>query len=238
MQSPRSDAKAVLVRLRQGRVSKPRVPTSAPARKGKAPTDDVAERILDAARDHFIAFGLRHASMEDVAKRAKLSRITLYRRFASKAELVQAVTLREIRVALAEVERGLERFSLDEGLVEGFVRTLTLTRSHPLVSRLLENEADVVLPLATLEASPFLSLGVLFLSQRLRRATRSLSRAPSPKAGLSREDALSLSEILVRVTLSFVLTPQGAIDLSNEKKMRQFAERYVVRLVRAFIDAR
>ena len=60
-------------------------------------TDPVAEAILDAALEEFLAYGLRRTNVDVVAGRAGVSRATLYRRFDGKDALVQAVLVRECR---------------------------------------------------------------------------------------------------------------------------------------------
>jgi len=57
-------------------------------------SDPVAETILDAALEEFLAYGLRRTNVDVVAKRAGVSRATLYRRFDGKDALVQAVLVR------------------------------------------------------------------------------------------------------------------------------------------------
>ena len=46
--------------------------------------DDTSSRILDAAFELFSWIGVQRSTMEDVARRAGVSRITVYRRFATK----------------------------------------------------------------------------------------------------------------------------------------------------------
>jgi len=57
------------------------------------PVDD--DLILDAAVDELRAYGLRRTSVDNVARRAGLSRATVYRRFENKNVLVQAALVRE-----------------------------------------------------------------------------------------------------------------------------------------------
>ena len=63
----------------------------------------MTERILDAALGQFEDFGLRRSTMEDIARRCGLSRITIYRRFPRKENLVEAVVLRELRNFLGDL---------------------------------------------------------------------------------------------------------------------------------------
>src|SRR5918992_3714381 len=68
------------------------------------PDDALSERILDAALDLAAAFGLRNLTMDDVARRAKVGRMTVYRRFGSKQALVDALSVRESRRCLAALD--------------------------------------------------------------------------------------------------------------------------------------
>lgn len=50
-------------------------------------------RIISAARRHFFAHGFRGVTMDDVAAELGMSKKTLYARFSSKEEIIQAVLL-------------------------------------------------------------------------------------------------------------------------------------------------
>ena len=56
----------------------------------------VEDRILDAAVEAAALHGIGRMSVADVAKRAGLSRPTVYKRFPSKDELVRATVEREV----------------------------------------------------------------------------------------------------------------------------------------------
>ena len=62
------------------------------------------DRILDAARAVFEQYGARRANVDDIAAEAGVSRSTLYRRYATKDELLAAVVLRETDTFLDELE--------------------------------------------------------------------------------------------------------------------------------------
>ncbi|WP_407041287.1 TetR/AcrR family transcriptional regulator [Rhodococcus ruber] len=59
--------------------------------------DTVRARLLDAAYKQFCRVSVQRSSIEEVARRADLSRITLYRRFDIKDALVDQVVMREFR---------------------------------------------------------------------------------------------------------------------------------------------
>ena len=68
--------------------------------------DETSSRILDAAYELFCRIGIQRSTMEDVARGAGVSRITVYRRFATKGALVDQLVRREIR-------RYLDQFRID-----------------------------------------------------------------------------------------------------------------------------
>src|SRR4029077_20683382 len=83
--------------------------------------DDVFDRVAAAALAEFAEHGIRRTSMEDVARRADVSRMTVFRRFENKQGLVEVVIAREVRRGMEELDllwEGAE--TLEERLVGGF----------------------------------------------------------------------------------------------------------------------
>src|SRR5829696_8570787 len=62
------------------------------------------EALLDATQACVLAVGVRRTTMTDVARRADVSRMTLYRRYADVASLLQALMTREFTTILGDVE--------------------------------------------------------------------------------------------------------------------------------------
>src|SRR5688500_16659891 len=65
--------------------------------EGAERDDEVSARLLDAAYEQFCRMGVKRSTMTDVARLAGVSRITVYRRFATKDQLVEQVVRREFR---------------------------------------------------------------------------------------------------------------------------------------------
>ncbi|MFM7062608.1 MAG: TetR/AcrR family transcriptional regulator [Actinomycetes bacterium] len=115
----------------------------------------VPQRLLDAALEAATIHGIAKLSMGDVARRAELSRQTLYRHFPSKDALVAAVVTSETthlieQVVAAAVEETEPRAALEAGLLAA----LTVLRDHPLLDRLVRTEPEALLPLLTTDSSP------------------------------------------------------------------------------------
>ncbi|MEW9551440.1 TetR/AcrR family transcriptional regulator [Nonomuraea sp. NPDC050783] len=185
--------------------------------------DDSLRRVLDAAYEGMLEQGLRRLTMDDVARRAGLSRVTVYRRFARKGELIEAVLQRELRRFLRAFEQELAPLpTTAERVVEGFALTLRLVRAHPLLTRLLATEPETILPQLTVEAGPYVAVARRYLAERL---------AGPAGGGAGSAEAEALAETYVRVALSFVLTPDSAIPLRDAADARAYARRHLVPLL-------
>jgi AcrR family transcriptional regulator len=156
-----------------------------------------SDHILDAALDLAAASGLRHLTMEDVARRAGVARMTVYRRFGTRAALVDALAGREARRCLAELDAASPPDApLSEQVVAGFTTAIRITREHPLLARLARIEPETVL--AAFTDSDLLELCTTFLADRLQRS------------GVDADE--QLAELLVRVAISFVLLPDTRVE--------------------------
>jgi len=188
------------------------------------PTDDVGARILDAAFEQFCLIGIRRSSMEDVARRAKVGRVTIYRRFESKDKLVSALLWRETRTAIAKVEAAVSKVANPEDrFVEGFLAGMHAIRRHPLIMAMVATEPETALPLLTVKASAGLELARAFMTQEIRRARVDL--------GVPDVDSEQVAEIFARLTHSLVLTPPSCLPLDDDERTREFARRHIVPMV-------
>src|SRR2546423_15714884 len=93
-----------------------------------------AERILDAAFDCIGDVGLSRTTMEDVARRARLTRQTIYRYFPSKDHLVMGLVMREEDKFIDGTRRAFAGDGdLEEALYHGTLFCLRFARKHPLL---------------------------------------------------------------------------------------------------------
>ncbi|GGQ38657.1 TetR family transcriptional regulator [Actinomadura coerulea] len=104
------------------------------------------DTVLDAARDCVLAVGVRRTTLTDIARRAGVSRMTLYRRWPDVRTIVADLMTREwtgIGEALRPPDDGRPvRPRLVDGLVTG-VRTF---RDHPLLRKIIEVDPELLLP--------------------------------------------------------------------------------------------
>lgn len=197
-------------------------PTGKPAGDEPTPsseTDQTAVTIADAALRQFELFGLSRATIEDVARRARVGRVTVYRHFPGKDTLIQAVALRELRKFLSDLDEAVAPLEDAEARIEeGFVFTLHAAREHRLLQRLIESEPETALPWLTVKGAPIVAAATEFMAGNLARDFDDDRGGP---------ELLHTAEIVVRLLLSFVLTPRVNIDLEDDEAAREFARLYL-----------
>lgn len=103
------------------------------------PGGDTATVILDAALHEVLAHGMRRTTASDIARRAGISRQTLYRYWSDVQALLAALVTREL---IAVVPRTGTATSLDD-FADGIVQTADRIRSMPLVDRLRESDPEL-----------------------------------------------------------------------------------------------
>ncbi|MCZ0982574.1 TetR/AcrR family transcriptional regulator [Streptomyces diastatochromogenes] len=106
-----------------------------------------ADPVLDAARDCVLAVGVRRTTLTDVARRAGVSRMTLYRRWPDVRSLVGDLMTREwIAVAAGAMPLDEDDRPQRERIVEGLVAGAAAFRAHPLFHKILDVDPELLLP--------------------------------------------------------------------------------------------
>ncbi len=97
-----------------------------------------------------LAVGVRRTTMTDVARRAGVSRMTLYRRYADVTSLVQALMTREFTQIVRELEVEVADLpSARERLVTAAVTGVDRLTRHPLFLRIVDVDPELLLPYLT-----------------------------------------------------------------------------------------
>ncbi|XUM02701.1 TetR/AcrR family transcriptional regulator [Streptomyces venezuelae ATCC 10712] len=106
-----------------------------------------ADPVLDAARDCVLAVGVRRTTLTDVARRAGVSRMTLYRRWPDVRTLVGDLMTREwIAAAAGAMPPSDDDRPERERIVEGLVAGVAAFRAHPLFRKILDVDPELLLP--------------------------------------------------------------------------------------------
>jgi len=118
----------------------------------QAPADrestGIEDAVLDATRDCVLAYGVRRTTLTDVAKRAGVSRMSIYRRWPDVRSLVADLMSREwhavlVAAAAAGTKRRGPRRTRGVAQIVAVVRAL---REHPLLRKIREVDPEVLLP--------------------------------------------------------------------------------------------
>lgn len=113
------------------------------------PAADATAHILDAAVVEFERHGYRRVALDDVARRAGVSRTTIYRRFANKDELVGAVIERENVRLFSHIAAELRRVAPQEDYyIEAFTLSIMEFRNHRVLHRMVQDDPGLALELA------------------------------------------------------------------------------------------
>jgi len=182
------------------------------------PDDATSERILDAALALAAASGIRHLTMDDVARRAGVGRMTVYRRFGEREGLVEALSVREVRRCLTDLDAAIGPGApVADQVADGLVTSVRLAREHPLLNRLARFEPGTVLE--AFNDPALLTAARGFVVARLRDAHAAGLLGPI--------EIDEVAEVMIRLGLSFVLIQDSVLPLDDEARLRAAAKRLI-----------
>jgi len=179
--------------------------------------DPSAEAILDAAVVEFERHGFRRVALDDVARRAGVSRTTIYRRFANKDELVAAVVERENVALFSDIAAELKHAGPQSNYyVDAFTLSILRFRRHRVLNRMMSDEPALVLELAR----KHYGAGIGRMADALRVIF------PEGFADRIGEQAVNeLADTILRYAAMALLLP-GAQPLDSADDIRAFATQH------------
>ena len=130
-------------------------------RMGVSASDDP---VLGAAHEAILEIGLGRLTLAEVARRAGVSRMTVYRRYVDLDRLVSALLVVEFGAVIAEAaERARREPNGRAQLVREVLHVTRSTADHPLMRRILELDPQMLMPLVVdrLGSSHRIALGRL-----------------------------------------------------------------------------
>lgn len=190
-----------------------------------AEVTSVIDQILDGALAVFADLGVRRATIDDVARRAGIGRVTIYRRIGGKPELTRAVLVREAQRLFAAVRAATEgTVTVEDRVSVSFACTVEMVRGNPVWQRLLVLESEAVLRQLTLDGQAILAAAVAATVDILD---------PDGRSDLAPEVRLARAEVLVRIAHSVLLTPLVGVPLSTHDELVAFAREHMVPIATA-----
>src|SRR4051794_17834299 len=177
------------------------------------------ERVLAVALEMFGRYGLRKASMDEIARSADISRQGLYLHFASKDALFRAAVRRELDTALGEVSRCLEEDGVE--LERRVVAALDAWLGRYVGSRLAPDIGNLL-------HDPAMQLGDIVEPARAEFDAR---LAAALAAAMSENDRRRLGVTPEEIAGALHTATQGAKYLSNARA--EAREEFVARVAAA-----
>ena len=105
------------------------------------------DTLLDAARTCVLSVGVRRTTLTDIARRAGVSRMTVYRRFADVTSVMAALMTREFTALLSEAAQSAAGRTDARGqLVTSAVAGVRALQTNPLMTSVLERDPELLLP--------------------------------------------------------------------------------------------
>jgi AcrR family transcriptional regulator len=119
-----------------------------PSRRNSPSKDSSKDEdaLLDAARDCVLAVGLRRTTLTDVARRAGVSRMTMYRRWPDMATLMADLMTREWSTLAITASSDATGGSAREHVVDTIVRGVRALRENAMFRRIVELDPEVLIP--------------------------------------------------------------------------------------------
>jgi AcrR family transcriptional regulator len=175
-------------------------------------TDATTGAILDATRASVLDFGIRRTTLTDVARRAGVSRMTVYRRYPDVDAILRDLMTREFGAAMADIAANVGGQDGRSRVVHRILASVEVLRASALMSKILEAEPELLLPYV---------LDRMGETQRAAVAMVSTDVADGQADGSIRAGAPRvLAQALLLVTQSFVLSG-GIADDVPEAALRE-----------------
>jgi AcrR family transcriptional regulator len=179
--------------------------------------DSTLEAILDAAVVEFEQHGFRRVALDDVARRARVSRTTIYRRFANKDELVAAVIERENVRLFADIAAELKQSAPQSNYyVEAFTLSILKFRRHRVLDRMMTDEPGLLLEMAGQHYGAAI--------ERMAEALRVIFPAGFAER-IGERAVLELADTILRYAAMVLLLP-SAQPLETADDIRAFATQH------------
>ncbi len=154
--------------------------------------------LLDAARHCVLSVGVRRTTLTDIARRAGTSRMTVYRRFPGVTSVVAALMTREFGALLDEIATAADdTATARERLVAAAVRAAALLAGDPLLTSVLDRDAELLLPYLTERVGSTQRLAEKFVIEQLTAGHADGSIRPGPVAAQARVFFLTVQAFVI-----------------------------------------
>ena len=182
--------------------------------------------MLRAAYDAVLDLGVRRTTLAEVARRAGVSRMTVYRRYDDLDRLLSALLTEQLAATVVAVEARVSGLPTARARASAaVVETVRALAAYPLLRRVLDVDPESLLPLVVDRLGSSQRLAVDHLAALLRTGMARYRGDGSVRAGDARRMALAL----VLTAQSFVFSGRVVDDTDPRvvDELRDLTDRYL-----------
>jgi AcrR family transcriptional regulator len=179
--------------------------------------DRTSQRIMDAALTEAAAVGLQRITVEDVVRRAGVSRMTAYRRYPRRDDLMAALVRRETQRFLGAVADAIDSVEdPQEGVAEAFIAAVSFARQHPILRRAAQNE-----PAPIADSEELLKMGSAFIANYIH----------GDEPGTPQQHVRWVADVFARLFFTYISMPPSDPDFGDDAELRRFAHEVLTPMV-------
>jgi AcrR family transcriptional regulator len=175
--------------------------------------DDTTNALLDATRAAILDFGVRRTTLTDVARRAGVSRMTVYRRYPDVQALLRELMTREFGDLLGRIDAKTEGANARERLVQALVSGVRGLREHPLFQKVMAAEPELLLPYVFARMGGTQHAGLALIEREIA--------AGQADGSIRDADPRALAQAVLLVEQSFVLSAGIAESVSLKRLLAE-----------------
>lgn len=181
-------------------------------------SDRTSQRVLDAALAEAAVVGLQRITVEDVVRRAGVSRMTAYRRYPRRDDLIEALVRRETQRFLGAVADAIDSVDdPEDGVAEAFVAAVSFSRRHPILRRAGQHE-----PPPISDSVELLDKGSAFIANYIH------GDEPGPPP----QQVLWVADVFARLFFTCLTMPPSEPDFGDDAELRRFADTVLTPMVK------
>ena len=179
--------------------------------------DRTSQRILDAALQEAAAVGLQRITVEEVVRRAGVSRMTAYRRYPRRDDLVEALVRRETQRFLAAVADAIDAVEdSHQGVAAALIAAVTFAGEHPMLRRAAQLE-----PAPFADSAELVAMGSAFIANHIH------GDAP----GTPSQQVCWVADVFARLFLTYIWMPPADPNFGDDAELRRFAHEVLTPMV-------
>lgn len=184
-----------------------------------------ADRLLSAARESILLVGWKRTTLTDVANRAGVSRMTVYRTYADMTELLADLMMREqAALVAAAVDSVDESRAWPDRLAVGVARTVAALRDNDLFRRMVDVDPEWVLPYLLERRGRFQDAVLDVVGERIAQGQRDGGIRPGDPVVLARTVLLTAHGFVISAP---IMTDATVAQSTLDDELADLLRRYL-----------